>query len=114
MHQQSESRPANGILDIGAYEFGNSVLQITTASLPNASRARFYNQTLQASGGSNAFVWTVSAGTLPPGMYLDAVTGKIVGKAALKGVWNFTITAQDSQNQALTATKDFTIDVRLY
>jgi hypothetical protein len=113
-HQQSEARPANGALDIGAYEFGNAPLQITTASLPNGQRARFYNQNLQASGGSGAFVWTVSAGTLPLGMYLDAATGKIVGKAALKGVWNFTITIQDSQNQAITATKNFTIDVRLY
>jgi len=47
-------------------------------------------------------------------MYLESATGKIRGKAALKGVWNFTITAQDSQNQAITATKNFTIDVRLY
>ncbi|MGC2238649.1 MAG: putative Ig domain-containing protein [Pyrinomonadaceae bacterium] len=113
-HQQGEARPVNGILDIGAYEFGNAPLQITTASLPNGQRARFYNQTLQASGGSNAFVWTVSAGILPLGMYLDAATGKIVGKAALKGVWNFTITAQDSQNQASAASRNFTIDVRLY
>lgn len=113
-HQQSEARPVNGILDIGAYEFGNAPLQITTASLPNGQRARFYNQTLQASGGSGNFVWTVSAGTLPLGMYLDQTNGKIVGKAALKGVWNFTITVQDNQNQAITATKNFTIDVRLY
>ncbi|MET0752375.1 MAG: putative Ig domain-containing protein [Pyrinomonadaceae bacterium] len=113
-HQQSEARPVNGILDIGAYEFGNAPLQITTASLANGQRARFYNQTLQASGGSGNFVWTVSAGTLPLGMYLDAANGKIVGKAALKGVRNFTITVQDSQNQAITASRNFTIDVKLF
>lgn len=114
-HQQSEARVVNGVFDIGAYEFSSAApVQITTSSLPNAQRGRFYNQTLQASGGSGNYVWTVSAGKLPPGMYLDSATGKIHGKAALKGVWNFTITAQDSQNPAVSATKNFTIEVRLY
>lgn len=112
-HQTSEARPFSGAFDIGAYEFGSSA-QITTTNLPNAQRGRFYNQTLQASGGSGAFVWSVSAGSLPNGMYLESGTGKIRGKAALKGIWNFTITAQDSQNPSITASKNFTINVTWY
>jgi hypothetical protein len=113
-HQTSEARPINGVLDLGAYEFSNAPVQITTASLPNARRGKFYNQTLQATGGSGGFVWTVSAGTLPHGMWLDSASGKISGKAARRGTWNFTITAQDSQNTVSTAAQNFTIDVRLY
>lgn len=114
-HQQSEARIVNGVFDIGAYEFSSvAPVQITTDSLPNAQRGRFYNQTLQASGGSGNYVWTVSAGKLPPAMYLDSATGKIHGKAALKGVWSFTISVQDSQNPTVSATKNFTIEVRLY
>lgn len=112
-HQTSEARPVNGQFDIGAYEFGSAPMQITTDSLPNARRGKFYNQTLQASGGSGAFLWSISAGNLPPGMWLDPATGKIYGKAALKGVWNFTVAAQDSQNPA-AASRNFTINVRLY
>ncbi len=111
-HQQSEARPANAAFDLGAYEFGTSPVQITTTTLPNAQRGRFYNQTLQSIGGTGAIVWTVSQGTLPPGMWLDTATGKIYGKAARRGTWTFTITAQDSQNQ--TATQNFTVSVRLY
>ena len=110
-HQTSEARPVNGTLDIGAYEFANAPLQITTAALADGLRGRFYYQILQASGGSGNFVWSVSSGSLPNGMWLDASTGKIHGKAALKGVWNFTITATDGQNQA---SKNFTVNVRLY
>jgi hypothetical protein len=113
-HQTSEARPAGGQFDIGAYEFGSAPLQITTESLPNAPRGKFYNQTLQAAGGSGGFVWTISAGSLPPGMWLDSATGKIYGKAALRGVWNFTVTARDSQNPATTTSRNFTINVRLY
>lgn len=111
-HQQSEARPVNGLLDLGAYEFGSAPVQIITTSLPNTFRARSYNQTLQASGGSGAITWTVSAGNLPIGLRLDSATGKIYGKVAIKGSWNFTLTVQDSQNQ--TATKNLTINVRLY
>ncbi|HEX8737368.1 MAG TPA: Ig domain-containing protein [Pyrinomonadaceae bacterium] len=113
-HQTGEARPANGQFDIGAYEFGSAPVQITTNSLPDARRGRLYNQTLQASGSSNSFVWTISAGSLPFGMWLDSATGKINGKAAVRGTWSFTVTAQDSQNPATIATKNFTISVRLY
>lgn len=112
-HQQSEPRNQNGAFDIGAFEFGSTApVQILTASLANGIRGRFYNQTLEASGGTGNFTWSVSTGSLPPGMWLDSQTGKIHGKAALKGVWNFTITAQDGQNQ--TATQNFTLTVQLY
>lgn len=111
-HQQSETRNVNGAFDLGAYEFGNAPVQITTTTLPNAFRGKSYNQTLQSTGGTGAINWAVSTGNLPTGMRLDTATGKIYGKAAIRGTWNFTITAQDSQNQ--TATQNFTVNVRLY
>jgi hypothetical protein len=114
-HQQSEERPVNGQSDIGAYEFAVvAPVQISTASLPNAQRGRFYNQTLQATGGSNSYAWSISAGNLPSGMYLNAATGMIHGKAALRGSWTFTVTAQDSQNPAATAARNLTINVCLF
>lgn len=110
-HQTSEPRPTNGQFDLGAYEFGSAV-QITTTTLPNAVRGRTYSQTLQATGGSGALSWTISAGNLPTGLRLDAATGRLYGKAAVRGAWNFTLTAQDSQNQ--TAAQNYTVNVRLY
>lgn len=111
-HRQSEPRPVNGNLDLGAYEFGSAPVQITTLTLPDARRGKFYSQTLQASGGTGAFTWTISSGNLPFGLRLNANTGEIFGKPATRGTWNFTVTAADNQNQ--TATQSFTINVRLY
>lgn len=110
-HQQSEARPVNGQFDLGAYEFGSTPPQIVTDTLPNARRGRFYNQTLQAAGGSGNYAWGVSAGTLPPGMWLDTTTGKIGGKTSRRGSWSFTISLQDGQNPATT--KNFSINVTL-
>lgn len=112
-HQSSEARPVGGTLDIGAFEFAPTApVQIDTASLPGAIRFRHYQQTLQASGGSGGFVWSVSSGTLPPGLVLDSATGVVRGRVRLKGSWNFTVTVQDSQS-AMT-NRAFTINSRLY
>ena len=113
-HQTSEARPANGQFDIGAYEFGSVPVQILTTSLPNGQHGRFYNQALQATGGSGMFHWVILSGQLPPGIWLDGSTGKIHGKAAVKGTWNFTIGIQDVTNMSAVATKSFTINVRWY
>jgi phage baseplate assembly protein gpV len=110
-HQLGEPRPANGILDIGAYEFSAvAPVQIVTQSLPNGFRGRSYNQALQASGGSGNYVWSVSSGSLPAGLKLDPA-GRIWGKGAVKGTWNFTITAQDA---SAMASQSYVVNVRLH
>ena len=113
-HQTSESRAVNGTLDIGAYEFASvAPMQILTTSLPNPTRLRFYFQPVQVSGGSGNYVWSVSAGTLPPGLVLDPNTGVIRGPAKLKGTWNFTISAQDTQNAGTSASQAYTLTSKL-
>lgn len=112
-HQTGEARRVNAQFDIGAYEFASfAPVQIMTDSLPNAVRGRRYSRTLQASGGSGNFVWTISQGNLPPGFFLNPATGEIWGKASVRGSWNFTVSAADSQNQ--TATRNLTLNTRLY
>ena len=114
-HQSSEARPANGMFDIGAYEFASTApVQITTASLPNSLRGRTYNQTLQATGGSGNYVWAISAGNLPPGIFLNPATGVIFGKAVIRGIWNFTVSVSDSQNPSAMATQNYIIQIKLH
>lgn len=114
-HQSSEARPVSGAFDLGAFEFSTTAaMQILTGSLPNTIRMRYYDQTLQASGGSGGFVWSVTSGKLPPGMWLDTATGTVRGRARQKGTWNFTITVQDSQNASATASQSFTVSSRLH
>ncbi len=89
-------------------------MQIATGTLPNAIRLRPYNETLLVSGGSGNYLWSVSAGTLPPGLWLDAATGVIRGRVRVNGNYNFTLTVQDVQNATSTTSRAFTVVSRLH
>jgi hypothetical protein len=69
-------------------------LDIATASLPDGRVKHAYTATLQA---SRAATWRVSAGALPPGLFLTAA-GQISGTPKSAGAWFSEITATDSSS----------------
>ena len=54
-------------------------LSITTTSLSNGAVGVAYNQTLAASGGTAPYNWSITSGSLPAGLLLNATTGLISG-----------------------------------
>lgn len=86
-------------------------LNITTTSLPNGRRNKSYSQTVQATGGITPYAWSISAGSLPTGLALNASTGAITGKPTALGTWNFTVRVQDSQSAPATDTQVLSITV---
>jgi YVTN family beta-propeller protein len=80
---------------------------ITTGSLPAGTAGSAYGSTVDASGYP-APVFTVSSGTLPGGVVLDATTGAISGTPTAAGSATFTITAT---NSAGTDSRTFTVTV---
>ncbi len=74
----------------------NPALLVTTATLPGATLAASYSQTLAASGGTGAHTWSIAAGALPGGLHLDSNTGTISGTPTAAGSFNFTVLATDS------------------
>ena len=52
-----------------------ATLTITTASLPNGTQGVAYSQTLAATGGTGAYTWQLTSGTLPNGITLNASSG---------------------------------------
>lgn len=85
-------------------------LTITTVSgLPSAIVGGGYNQTVEASGGSSPYAWTVNAGSsLPAGITLTNL-GLLSGTPSVAGSYNFTLRVTDDLGAFVT--KAFTLTV---
>jgi hypothetical protein len=69
-----------------------------------------YHSQIPASGGTPPYSWSISSGSLPPGLTLNAATGFIDGTPTQNGTYNFTVRGADSGNPVQTATaNDFII-----
>ncbi len=114
-HQSSEVRPLAGPSDIGAFEFaGASPLQIVNTAIPDPIRIYPFLHSIQPSGGSGTYIWSISGGSLPPGLLFDTQTGIIHGRVRLAGQSIFTVTVQDAQNLSSSASKQFTVNAKLH
>ncbi|WP_030776619.1 putative Ig domain-containing protein, partial [Streptomyces sp. NRRL F-2664] len=77
-------------------------LEITTASpLPNATVGQPYSTTVETAGGTGEAAFTVTGGTLPPGLAL-AADGTLSGTPTQPGTYTFTVTATDPNPQVPT------------
>jgi hypothetical protein len=65
---------------------------ISPATLPTGQIGKAYSQTLTASGPPGAFVFSVTAGALPPGLTLNR-GGVLGGTPTTVGAFTFTVTA---------------------
>ena len=85
-------------------------LTVTTNSpLPQGTVGTSYSQTLAASGGAPPYSWSVTSGSLPNGLTLNASNGTIGGTASGTGSSTFTIQVRDSASS--TATKQFQLSI---
>lgn len=77
---------------------------ITTTALLPGTVGQPLDQSLEATGGTGPYTWTVSP-TLPAGLTLDSSRGKLCGTASVAlPATNFLFTATDSGTPARTAT----------
>ena len=100
-----------GILDEGIKNnLGDSVKYtptITTASLPSGTVGTEYSTTLAAEGTA-PITWSVSSGSLPEGLSLDAGTGVISGTPTAEGESTFTV---EAANDYGSDSREFTLTI---
>ena len=100
-----------GTLDEGIKNsLGDSVKYtptITTASLPNGTAEAAYSTTLLAEGTA-PITWSVTGGSLPEGLSLDASTGMISGTPTAEGGSTFTVTAANAYG---SDSREFTLNI---
>ena len=91
-------------------EVNKIILGITTASLSDGRVSLAYSQTVTAAGGRIPYSWSVTTGSLPPGVVLNTSTGVISGTPTAQGTFNFTVQVQDANGAAATKTLSITVN----
>jgi hypothetical protein len=89
---------------------------ITQTTLPTATAGIPYTpNTIQESGGTAPFTWSIFAGALPPGLTLTtsgAAGGTISGTATTAGTYNFTVKIVDKNGNY--GTQQFSLKVLIF
>ncbi|WP_058051083.1 putative Ig domain-containing protein, partial [Janthinobacterium sp. Ant5-2-1] len=89
-------------------------ISLTPATLPNATAEAAYTATLTAAGGTAPYTFSVSSGTLPAGLSLNAATGVLSGTTNVAGSFPFSIKVTDSSTGTgapFSATNSYTLSV---
>src|SRR5262249_9903186 len=77
-------------------------LAITTPPLPNGALSTPYMATVAASGGTPPYSFSISTGSVPTGLTLDA-TGNLAGTPTATGRFMFTVQVTDASNPQQSA-----------
>ncbi len=72
-------------------------ITIAPGSLPNGTVTIPYSQSVSASGGTSPYTFSVTVGSVPPGLTLSS-SGSLSGTPTTDGIYDFTITATDANN----------------
>jgi hypothetical protein len=88
-------------------------LKFLTTSLMAAKEGEGYSDKITVSGGTTPYTWSMTSGSLPLGLALQASTGYISGAPAsgTAGSYSFIITVTDSSATPLTGQQGFSIIV---
>lgn len=91
-----------------------SIITPSSSNLPDAEQNNCYTFRFEAKWGrptpTAIYTWHITAGSLPPGLSLDSMSGTIYGKATNTGQWSFTIQVRDAGGQ--TDSKSVTLTVK--
>lgn len=90
-------------------------LTILTTTLPVATRGMTYSATLQTSGGTPPYTWSLTSGTLPRSLILQPRTGVISGSVSTRdtpGTTAITVQVVDSGTPAQQQTAQLALTVQ--
>ena len=104
----------NGGIDTASITFVVAAAVTTTFGAPPSTDVdAAYSDTLSATGGTGAYAWSISAGSLPAGLTLAPTTGIISGTPTAAVASSFTVTVSDSYGQLATKATTLTVHAAL-
>ncbi len=92
---------ANGAVAITTCPFTIWTAPLVTCATGTAQVGIAYSSSVPVTGGSGSFTFSISAGSLPPGLTLNASTGAITGTPTAAGTSGFTVKVVDNVSGAV-------------
>jgi len=80
-----------------------------SGGLPSGQVGELYSGLIIRAGGTPAYTWSITAGTLPAGTSIDASTGVISGTCTTAASYTFTVTVTDGLGQSANASRTVVI-----
>lgn len=77
-------------------------LTITTQTLDDGIPGRTFSQSITAAGGLEPYSWSVSSGSIPPGLTLNTANGLLSGVPTSGGTFTFTVKVTDGNGTMTT------------
>lgn len=87
------------------------ILALATDKLPIALKGEPYIGTVEVRGGRPPFSYSVDEGQLPPGLALDAASGRITGRPTQAGDYAFSVRVADARGQSARQPLTVLVDV---
>jgi hypothetical protein len=81
------------------------------AALPDGVAEEAYAGSMSVAGGVEPYTWTISEGSLPSGLGLDAASGTVAGAPLASGTFALSVTVRDSSSPPVTASANTTVRV---
>ncbi len=88
---------------------GSSLLSVSTTILPQITDGSNYDASVVAVGGITPYQWSLSSGSLPAGISLNAGTGVISGTTQKTGTYTLTVKVVDSSSPPQAASHSYTV-----
>ncbi|TDU67286.1 putative Ig domain-containing protein [Prosthecobacter fusiformis] len=77
-------------------------ISVNPGTLSDTNVGTSYSQTISASNGNQPYTFSVSSGTLTPGLTLNSSSGAITGNPTQAGTFNFTVAVTDAYGCSVT------------
>ncbi len=82
---------------------------ISCDSPPAGTVGVAYTHTFPATGGTTPYIFSITSGSLPPGLTLNTATGVVSGTPTTANTYNFTIQVEDADSLTASANCSITI-----